>query len=623
MSGMLAGLLNRVSKTKLKQRLILLNIFTVLIPMLIIIYMVFIAVKGIMINETIELSKSTVSQVSNNVKDLISNEVVNSSNILMHEQKLYDLLRNNLSPGIDKERKKLVDVLIYRNEVPILSVLKDKYISIAALYGKNGELFNFSLPTADERTVMERLKRMGLLAGEKDYNIRWSPVQDNFFTTEESDDPRQKYVVIASRVISDPKTGEYLGYQIYTICERAIYNTYSNIKLGKTGKIFIINKNGDVVSNSNENELKGMSLGAGLTESILKAGDSVFRYKIGLSDYLIITKVFTENQWIIVGMVPESEIFEKVNGVIRYAVFILLACILTSLFFMVITADNIVKPVRKLEKAMNEVENGNFGIRVDIKGDYEVSKLGRYFNSMINKINKLIQEEYIHEKKIKEAELNVLMAQINPHFLYNTLDSIVWKARSVKAFEISEMASSLGKLFRISISRGNVIVTVGEELEHVQAYINIQRLRYGNKFDYIPDIPDDDVKRYKTLKLLLQPIVENSLSHGIVNMDKKGVIRVKASQNGGKLVFEVSDNGIGISEERLKAIRESIYSDENTRAEEKCNNQYAYGTGIGLKNIHDRIRLYFGPEYGIRIESRESEGTAIYVEVPVLKNDIM
>ena len=623
MPGILAGLLSRVSKTKLKQRLILLNIFTVLIPMLIIIYMVFIAVKGIMINETIELSKSTISQVSNNVKDLISNEVVNSSNILMHEQKLYDLLRNNLSPGIDKERKKLVDVLIYRNEVPILSVLKDKYISVAALYGKNGELFNFSLPPANERTVMERLKRMGLLAGQKVYNIRWSPAQDNFFTTEESDDLRQKYVVIASRMISDPKTGEYLGYQIYTICERAIYNTYSNIKLGKTGKIFIINKNGDVVSNSDENELKGMSLGAGLTENILKAGDSVFRYKIGLNDYLIITKAFTENQWIIVGMVPESEIFEKVNGIIRYAVFILLACILTSLFFMVITADNIVKPVRKLEKAMNEVENGNFGIRVDIKGDYEVSKLGRYFNSMINKINKLIQEEYIHERKIKEAELNVLMAQINPHFLYNTLDSIVWKARSVKAFEISEMASSLGKLFRISISRGNVIVNVEEELEHVQAYINIQRLRYGNKFDYVLDIPDDDVKRYKTLKLLLQPIVENSLSHGIGQMDKKGIIRVKASQNGGKLVFEVSDNGIGIPEERLKAIRESIYSDENIRTEEKCNNQYAYGTGIGLTNIHDRIRLYFGPEYGIRIESRESEGTAIYVEVPVLKNDIM
>ncbi|MEN6315590.1 MAG: histidine kinase [Clostridiaceae bacterium] len=622
MSGMLARFLSMIRKMKLKQRLILFNIFSILIPVLVITYMFFVAAKSMMTDETVELSKNTISQVSSNIDDLIGNEVINSTNILMHEQKLYDLLRNGLGSGTDKEREKLIDVLLYRNEVPILSVLKDRYINIAALYGKNGELFNFSLPAANEQTVLDRLKQMGVLSGEKNYYLKWFPVQNNFFTTEKSGDIRQDYVAIASRVISNPKTGEYLGCQIYTICERAIYNTYSNIKLGKTGKIFIIDKNGDIVSNSNENELSGTNLSSDLITSILKTEDPVFHYNINRSNFLIITKASSENQWITVGMVPENEIFEKVNRIIKYAVLILLVSILTSLGFMIVTADGIVNPIRKLEKAMNEVENGNLSVSVDIKGDYEVSKLGRYFNGMINKINKLIQEEYIHERKRKEAELNVLMAQINPHFLYNTLDSIVWKARSMKAFEISEMASSLGRLFRISISKGNVMVYVEEELEHVQAYINIQRLRYGNRFDYVLDIPDDRVKKYKTLKLLLQPIVENSLSYGIEHIDKKGVIRIKAVQDGSKLVFEVSDNGIGIPEEKLKAVREKIYTVENIKTEEKYDKQYAYSTGIGFKNIHDRIRLYFGPEYGIRIESHENEGTTIYVTVPVLDKDI-
>ena len=624
MLGILTALRKSIMKLKLKQRLIILNVLSIIIPALTIIYITISMTKGIMTQQTIKLTKNTISQVSNNIDALINNQVIHRSNILMYEEKLYDMLKNNLSDDAEKERKKMVDIVVYGSNVSILSVLSD-YISVAALYGKNGELFNFSLPAAKEELVLERLQQMGALTRKKNHVIKWYPAQKNFFTVEKSLDIRQEFVVIASRAISNPKTGEYLGTQIYTICEQAIYNSYSDIELGKTGKIFVIDKAGNTVSHSNENELLSSAINTELVNDILKMGDSVFHFTIDRNKFLIITKTSQKSQWITVGMVPEKEIYGEINNIINYIMLIMFAFIMISFVSMVITADEIVKPIKKLEKAITAVENGDLNIRVDIKGDYEISKLGRYFNRMLDQINKLIQDEYVHERKIKEAELNVLMAQISPHFLYNTLESIVWKARAMKAYEISEMASSLGKLFRISISKGNVIVYVEEELEHVKAYINIQKMRYGNNFDFHLDIQDEKVLKYKTLKLLLQPIVENSLSYGIEHSDKKGIIRIKVVQDGNKLTFEVSDNGAGISEARLKEIKKSIYSDdekETINQNVPLNQKYSQGPGIGLKNIHNRIQLYFGAEYGIHIESNEYEGTVAYVTVPVLDEPV-
>ena len=232
------------------------------------------------------------------------------------------------------------------------------------------------------------------------------------------------------------------------------------------------------------------------------------------------------------------------------------------------------------------------------------------YNSMLDSIRVGLDQQVQMERRKQELEMQVLMSQINPHFLYNTLETIVWKASEAGRPDISKMASSLGKLYRLSIS-GGLFVPLRQELEHVQMYMNIQRIRYGSKIDYEVRLHGCDAASVEVLKLILQPVVENSILYGMEGLEHVLRIRVAAYHRGDKLVLTVTDNGIGMDETALENLRQQIAHGRKPSAEKNRRS-----TGIGLHNIEARLRLYAGASDHVTVQSRPGFGTRVRIELP-------
>jgi two-component system sensor histidine kinase YesM len=297
--------------------------------------------------------------------------------------------------------------------------------------------------------------------------------------------------------------------------------------------------------------------------------------------------------------VPFKELISQVNVVRNMTVIVIL---LASAFAFIITyliSSKITTPIKKLTRLMQKVEEGNLNVVASVERKDEIGALGRSFNSMISELKTLIEEVYKNQISRKEAELRALQAQINPHFLYNTLDVIYWTARIEGAPKTGEIVNALAKLFRLALNKGDEITTVEKEVEHLQSYLIIQKMRYTEEPEIIVQVAPS-IYPCKTIKLILQPLVENALIHGIGELEEKGIIKVTGNIVGEDILFEIADNGVGMEAERIKEIFEG-----NT--EEK--------KGYGIKNVDERIKLYFGDKYGIKIYSEIGKGTKVEVRI--------
>lgn len=271
---------------------------------------------------------------------------------------------------------------------------------------------------------------------------------------------------------------------------------------------------------------------------------------------------------------------------------------------------SITKPIQKLCMAAKQAGQGNFFVRMEETGTYELGILNDSFNRMVEEIGKLVEDIRIEQLNLRAAELKLLQEQINPHFLYNTLDTIIWLAESGDTEQVVKMVTSLSDFFRTTLSKGKDFITIDEEKLHIQSYLKIQQFRYQDILEYDICI-SEEICQYEILKLTLQPLVENALYHGIKNKRGLGHIQVTGEKEGENLVFQVKDNGIGMTEERLREVRQLIRG-ERTRDQES--------SGFGLFNINQRIRLYYGPEYELTIESTHRKGTLLQIVIPCVKN---
>ena len=267
-------------------------------------------------------------------------------------------------------------------------------------------------------------------------------------------------------------------------------------------------------------------------------------------------------------------------------------------------------PLAQLEQAMRQADAGDLKAYVKPQGSVEVVRMMEGYNAMLDSLRTGIEQQMAMQRRRQDLEMQVLMSQINPHFLYNTLESIVWKAGEAGRPDIGKLASSLGKLYRLSIS-GGLFVPLEQELEHVQMYMNIQRSRYGNKVDYEVRLHRVDPDGVEVLKLILQPIVENSLLYGMDGLDHTLRIRVAAWRREGKLVLTVTDNGVGMDKAALAALRQQIIHGRKPKAEANYRS-----TGIGLHNIGARLRLYAGSTSCIKVQSKPGFGTRVTLELP-------
>lgn len=285
------------------------------------------------------------------------------------------------------------------------------------------------------------------------------------------------------------------------------------------------------------------------------------------------------------------------------------ACVLVLiLVFSYYIPLSIARPIRKLSKVTDLVAKGDLTVRSDVRSGAEVNMLSNSLNTMIDKINELLGQVTKEQTRLRKAEFELLQAQINPHFLYNTLDAIVWLAEAGDQKKVVSMVGSLSEFFRTSLNQGKDIVFIKEELQHVRSYLEIQQVRYQDILKYEIHVPEE-LHKYLIPKITIQPLVENALYHGIKNKRGPGKITITGKPEENFFVIRVEDNGIGISKERLMEVKDGISHKVPTEKDI-----------YGLYNVNERIRLNFGEKYGISIESVYGKGTTVNIILPYMEN---
>jgi len=315
--------------------------------------------------------------------------------------------------------------------------------------------------------------------------------------------------------------------------------------------------------------------------------------------YLFSYKKMDSLGWTIVSQSPVGEMNGELNAFNRIMLFIIVLCVILGLIMALFLANNISSPIQKFVRSLSHLKEGNFSIPVQYKRKDEFAYLFSQYNKMIARVGELIQKLYITEVMKKEAELKALQAQINPHFLYNTLDSINWIALKHNVQEISTMVTSLSDFFRYNLSKGNNMIPLEDELKQVQSYLSIQQVRFHEKLEYRLAVSPDVLQGY-TVKLILQPIVENAILHGIEKRRGKGIILLDACLVDGTVRVTVSDNGVGADPEQLNRLLNEPHPESSK--------------SYGIRNVHQRIKQVYGDNYGLTFEANE-EGPGLKVTV--------
>lgn len=409
-----------------------------------------------------------------------------------------------------------------------------------------------------------------------------------------------KWVISISMAITDIETGDVTGVMVIDLNYRSIEAICENAQLGKNGYIYLIDNHKNIIYHPQQ-QLLYSGIKTELVDEILKLQDSFMRDN-GKN------RIYTKNYspltgWSAVGVVNTDELIKNRTNIINFYFSLAWASILFASVIAVIISTTITRPIKMLENTMHKVEEGDFNVKSEIVLNNEIGHLSKTFNVMISKIKLLMDNAVANEEEKRKSELRALQAQINPHFLYNTLDTIIWMSASGKNEEVVEMTSALAHLFRTSISKGDSLVTLENEIKNINSYLTIQKMRYKDKLSYHVDIPAE-LEGMMTPKLILQPIVENAVYHGIKLRPQGGEIRIEARSRDKLLVIAVEDSGVGMPKEQIKQL--FVPRDDSDRR-------------IGVINVNNRIKLCFGEEYGLHYDSDLDKGTRVEIWLPMIE----
>lgn len=316
-------------------------------------------------------------------------------------------------------------------------------------------------------------------------------------------------------------------------------------------------------------------------------------------------KTISYTGWKIVSVVPMSSFDMGISGMRMFVILLMSLSMLMIILLNQFVSANIAKPLKRLNDSVKDWEAGNMNPDIYVGGSLEVEHLGKTLRSTVAQIQELMHDILVEQEEKRKSELDALQSQINPHFLYNTLDSIVWMIEGERYEDAVFMVTQLASLFRISLSRGKTIISMEDELKHARNYMNIQKIRYKNKFTVEFQV-EDAILSCCTVKLVIQPLLENAIYYGMESMDGDGEITVVGYRKGDDVYVEVRDNGLGMPDEMVDALLT-----ENNRVRK-------HGSGVGLINVHNRIRLRFGEPYGLEIDSCLDEGTTVRIHLPYI-----
>ena len=399
---------------------------------------------------------------------------------------------------------------------------------------------------------------------------------------------------VARRIVDT--NGDRLGVMMLNMNYDTFASIFSELEAGENAQIYLVDEEEQLLYAS---EAKGMIL-----EPIPYADPS------GNPDVFFVKARSQRTGWEVVVSIPRAKLFGNMWTMFQSILLILLICVAFFAFLYAIFSVQIMKPVRLLITSMRRVEKGDFSIHISPVAHDEIGELSLGFNRMVGQINALLSKMVEFEVREKESEFRALQNQINPHFLYNTLETIRMQCIMHRQPDIAEVINTLGNLFRLSIDRQDRFVPIQEELEHVQHYIDIQNFRFDHKFQLTFDVAPE-IKSYKIFKLTLQPLVENCVFHGLERRRGAGAIHISIAREKDGLAIAVEDNGLGMEAEKLEEVHRLLAGEGPPKD----------NLSLGLRNVNERVRLFFGSGYGLSVWSRRGVGTRIVITMPVIENE--
>ena len=549
----------------------------------------------------LRFSNSTEEMVSKNSQSIIEQVNLNLDSYLRSMMKISDTIyyrvikKTDLSvQNIDME----MDLIYEAN--------KDYLISIT-LFSEYGEVIE-SYPLQQlKKSIDPRENEWFQNAKNRRENLHFSTphVQNLFY------DPNYKYtwVVSLSRAVEINENGKVSsGVLLVDMNFSGIEQICKNVEVSKNGYVYLIDRDGEIIYHPRQQLIYSNLVNENNYEAA-KYEDGNHIEKFQGNKRLVTVKTVGYTGWKLVAISPMSDITADYYGFRVFAIFIMFFAIFILISINMFVSSRIANPIKALENAVNDFEEGVVNLNIPENGSYEVQHLAKAIKSMVKQMNLLMENVMKEQEAKRKSELNALQAQINPHFLYNTLDSIIWMIENENYNGSIIMVTALARFFRISLSKGKNVITVRDELEHARNYLTIQNIRYKNKFTYNIE-SEEDVLNLTSIKLIVQPLIENAIYHGMEYMSGEGEILVKAYKNEGDLYIDIIDNGLGMPQEVADKLLIS-----------KISSQQRKGSGIGLRNVHERIKLYFGENYGLEIYSEPDEGTTIRIHMPCMEFD--
>lgn len=416
-----------------------------------------------------------------------------------------------------------------------------------------------------------------------------------------------RWVVSLSRSVELTNQGSIMhGVLLVDMNFSGIEQVCKNVDLGESGYIYLTDGNGEIIYHPRQQLIYSDLIHENnFTDASYEDGNHQETFEG--NDRLVTVKTVGYTGWKIIGVSPTRDITSNYYQIKIFTLFFIFFAAFLLVFINMFLSSRIATPIKQLENAVKDIETGRLeDVRLPTGGSYEVEHLGKTIRSMVSQLRNLMDDIVLEQESKRKSELDALQSQINPHFLYNTLDSIIWMIENERYDGAITMVTALAKLFRISLAKGRNIVPVADELEHVRNYLTIQKMRYKNKFTY-EVTAEPAALECATIKLIVQPLVENAIYHGMEFMSGDGEITVSAYIRDNELYIDIVDNGLGMPQEQADALL----------LEENVPRKHGKGSGIGLKNVQERIQLSFGTEYGLSIYSEPDEGTTARIHLPV------
>lgn len=533
-----------------------------------------------------------------NSRQLLNQTTINLEDYLRNMRRISDAMYYTVIKNTDIGSESLEDSMNLLYEAN-----KDKLVSVAC-YTNGGKLTEAS-PIATEKPGVDVKSQKWFqdAAGELE-NFHFStPHVQNLF-----DDPSYRYywVVSLSRTVELTRNGNsMLGVLLVDMNYSSIEQLLEKANTDTSGEyVYLMAPDGEIIYHPKQN-LIHMGLYEENNTEAAGYEDTTVKENFHGEKRLVTVKTISYTGWKLISVVPMKSFSMGMTGMRNLVVLLVALTVLAVVILNQMVSARISKPLRRLNDSVKEWEAGNMNPDIYIGGSMEVEHLGKTLRSTVAQIRQLMDDIVVEQEEKRKSELDALQSQINPHFLYNTLDSIVWMITGERYDDAVFMITQLASLFRISLSKGKTVIKIEDEVKHARNYMNIQKIRYKNSFEVDFQI-EEDILDGCIVKLVLQPLLENAIYYGMEFMDGEGEIHVRGYRKDKDVYLEVEDNGLGMPEEEAA---------ELLNGKER---PHKHGSGVGLVNVHSRLKLRFGEAYGLVIHSCPDEGMMVQIHIPYI-----